>query len=84
MLTLKIGRYEYEITEKDTFMDNGACVQILSQKKQFKDWHYVTPVLSKKAIKQISKYERIPVESSYNAEVFRLKLEENSREISSD
>ncbi len=26
--TIKIGRWEYTITEKDTFMDNGACVQL--------------------------------------------------------
>ena len=79
-INLKIGRYEYEITEKDTFMDNGHCIQLLSQKKQWDGWRYVTPKLSQKAIKQINKFERIPVESSYNAEVFRLKLEENSRE----
>ena len=80
-INLKIGRYEYEITEKDTFMDNGACVQLLSQAKQWNVWRYVTPVLSQKAIKQINKFERIPVASEFtNVQVFRLKLEENSRE----
>jgi len=74
-MILKIGRYEYEITSSDVFIDNGACIQLLSQKK-FKHWYYITPVLSKKAIEQINKFERIPREHKYtsNVEVFSLKL----------
>lgn len=75
-INLKIGRYEYEITDKDKFMDNGHCIQLLSQKKQWNRWRYVTPKLSQKAIIKISKFKRIPVASEFtNVQVFRLKLE---------
>ena len=29
-MELKIGRHTYNITEIDMFMDNGACIQLLS------------------------------------------------------
>lgn len=79
-MKLKIGRNEYEITSKDEFMDNGACVQLITQSKERSIWgHRANPVLSKKAIKQISCYDRIKHdrESRFHASVvvFSLKLE---------
>lgn len=59
ILSLKIGRHEYSITEADRFMDNGACVQLLTQSKQFGDWDWMTPRLSKRAIKDIDRFERV-------------------------
>ena len=56
-MILKIGRHEYEITKEDRFMDNGACIQLLTQSKEKSFWgKRPNPVLSKRAIKQISKY----------------------------
>jgi len=31
MLTLKIGRQEYEITEKDLFIENLNCIQLVRE-----------------------------------------------------
>lgn len=56
VMILKIGKHEYTITEKDVFLDNGCCVQLLTQSKVFKNWGYMTPVLSKKAIKELENY----------------------------
>ena len=58
-ITLKIGRHSYEITERDEFMDNGKVVLLVSQSKEIPDRNqYPHPVLSKRAIKEIGKFER--------------------------
>jgi len=77
-MKLKIGRHEYEITEKDRFMDNGSCVQLLSQSKGKSSWgKRPSPVLSKKAVKEISKYTRKIIAHDYGewVTVFSLKSE---------
>ena len=77
MITIKIKRNEYEITFADKFMDNGHCVQLLTQSKEKSNWgRRPTPVLSKKAIKEISKYKRIQVEHTWGnrVEVFYLDV----------
>lgn len=62
-LSIKVKRWEYEITERDKFLDNGACVQLLTQGKQRDSWgRKITPILSKKAINQIGKFKRVPCE----------------------
>jgi len=77
-MQLKIKRHEYEITEKDIFMDNGACIQLLTQSKERGDWgRRPTPKLSKRAIIKINKFEKIPVESKTKpswCKLFSLKL----------
>ena len=73
MITLKIGRNEYFITNKDRFMDNGACVQLLTQSKEPSKWGRVpNPVLSKLAVKEIASFERVTVSRSSLATVFSL------------
>jgi len=77
-MILKIKRHEYEITSKDLFMDNGACVQLLTQSKEKADWgRKRTPVLSKRTVKEISKFKRIQKKHNYHAgvEVFSLELD---------
>ncbi len=78
MIILKIGRNSYEITANDQFMDNGLCVQLLSQSKEKSVWgKRAHPLLSKKAIKTIDGYDRIQHDHGYNKEtvqVFGLKL----------
>ena len=76
-MILKIGKHKYQITKKDQFMDNGACVQLLSQSKEPSDWgHRASPILSQKAIKQIENYRMIPKKHKYssNVEVFSLDI----------
>jgi hypothetical protein len=77
-MKLKIGRHEYEITEKDEFMDNGACVQLTTQSKERNArWEKRPhPVLSKKAVKALSKYPRKERKNNYGewVTIFSLDL----------
>ena len=49
MLTLKIGRQEYEITEKDLFIENFNCIQIVRENGKW-------VILSKSAVKKLFDY----------------------------
>ena len=78
-MNLKIGKNEYTITKEDQFMDNGACVQLLSQSQEPTRWgHRASPILSQKAIKQIENYRMIPRKNRYtespNVKVFSLDI----------
>lgn len=73
MIDLKIGRNTYKITESDTFMYNRSCVQLLTQSKEKISWGKKSnPVLSKMAIKQMSKFERFQHKHTFsdNVQVF--------------
>lgn len=60
LLRLKIGRHDYDIKESDRFMDNGYCVQLITQSKEISVSGFnPNPVLSKKAIKELLKFNRI-------------------------
>ena len=53
---MKIGKYEYDIVVGDKFLDNGVCVQLLTQSKETcRKWGRKppNPILSKKAIKEL-------------------------------
>lgn len=52
LLTLKIGKSTYPITEKDKFCANTSSVVLLGQVKS-------NPELKAKHIKQINKFKRI-------------------------
>lgn len=71
-MKLKIGRHTYNITESDVFMDNGSCVQLLSQRYGRRFF----PVLSKKAIKKIARFKRIEIPHRYGigVQVFKLDI----------
>jgi hypothetical protein len=76
-ITLKIKRHEYKITEKDEFLDNGSCIQLLTQSNEYDRWSQEsTPKLSQKMAKEITRYERIPRKGRYKTRysVFSLKL----------
>lgn len=45
------------VTSKGRFMDNGACIQLLTQSKQFDGWQSINPVLPKREVKSIQKME---------------------------
>lgn len=74
MITLKIGRHSYDIYESDRFMDNGSIVQLLTQSKEKPDWgKRPSPVLSKRAIKEITALERVDKKYLNGVEVFGLR-----------
>jgi len=59
-ITVKIGRHEYEITQEDCFLDNGKCVQLMTQSQEPVEWgRRANPVLSKRLVKELDgKYRR--------------------------
>tara|TARA_R110002153_G_scaffold272911_1_gene442437 strand:- start:207 stop:461 length:255 start_codon:yes stop_codon:yes gene_type:complete len=65
LITLKIGRETYEITEADTFIDDGVCVQLLSQDR----YPQAYPTLSKRYVKELSKFARTIRLSNYKSPV---------------
>jgi len=76
-MELKIKRNVYEITREDEFMDNRACVQLLTQSKERASWgKRPSPVLSKRAEKEIGKYKRILKNHGYRegVDIFTLDL----------
>ena len=78
-MKIKIGRHTYDITEKDEFMDNGRCVQLLTQSREKSDWgRRPNPFLSKKLIKELSSVERVELPNNYSTSVsiFRFNLSE--------
>lgn len=76
MIEIKIGRHKYTITRDDTFMDNGACVQLTSQSLERSSWgHRADPALSKRAIKEISKFNRIQLQHGYGDRVQMFSLD---------
>ena len=79
MLTLKIGRHEYQIKESDRFMDNGHCVQLLTQSKENAVYgSRQNPVLSKRAILEIGKFTHNPIIHGYGKGVKVFSLSKNS------
>jgi hypothetical protein len=78
-MKLKIGRHEYEITGKDKFLDNGKCIQLMTQNKNNRDaWGRASaPVLSQKAIRELLKYDRVGISHKHGEwiKMFRLDIE---------
>lgn len=70
MIELKIGRHKYAITESDKFMDNGRCVQLMTQSLESPVMGCRSdPVLSKRAVKEISNYDRRQLPHGYSDKV---------------
>jgi hypothetical protein len=78
LLKIKVGRHEYEITEADKFMDNGYCVQLLTQSKEPSTWgERKLPVLSKRAILAIGNFVHNPIKHGYGHTVKVFSLSSN-------
>lgn len=75
MISIKIGRKEYQITPGDRFMDNGACVQLISQKGPFKKWDYTSLVLPKREINRLNNLGRIEQPHNYGQGVSVFSVE---------
>jgi hypothetical protein len=69
LLSLKLGKYTYNITDKSRFFCNASTVQLLDQKTK------EPPVLKAKHLKQINKFERVQHEHEFGQtiSVFSLK-----------
>ena len=77
LINIKIGRNNYDITEKDEFMDNKFIVQLLTQSKEKMDWgHRAHPVLPKRVLKELEGFKRIQHENGYPAGVDIFHLEQ--------
>lgn len=78
LLKLKIGRREFDITEADKFMDNGACVQIITRRIPAGSWNMTSPILTKKAIRDIGAFVRVPQPHKYGegVTIFSLQYKE--------
>lgn len=58
LTTLKIGKNEYAITEKDMFCANSSSVTLLSRAK-------INPELKAKHVKQINQFERVQIKHDF-------------------
>ena len=75
MIELKIGRHRYEVTADDVFMDNGNCLQLLTQSKENSSFgKRAHPLLSKRTANEIDKFEKKQREHTYgnNVQIFNL------------
>ena len=78
LLKIKVGRHEYEITEADEFLDNGSCVQLLTQSKESSAWGArKRPILSKREILVIGKFVHNPIKHGYGHTVKVFSLSSN-------
>lgn len=67
-MKVKINRKEYEITTDDRFLDNGVCLQLLTQSKEktIRFWQ-ATPRLPKCLANKIMKLKLIDVKHNYGS-----------------
>ena len=79
LITLKIGRNEYAITEQDRFCANASSVTLIGQAK-------VNPELKAKHIKEINKFERVQHEHEFGKtiSIFSLKRKRSDSQIAAD
>lgn len=74
-MLIKVGRQEYSITSEDRFLDNGACIQLITQKGHFREWRYKNIVLPKREIKRLAKLKRIERPHKYGQGVSVFSVE---------
>lgn len=58
-IEMKIGRYEKLIGEDDLILDNGSCIQVVTQHGAFSGWNYTTLKMSKKLFNELKKIDFI-------------------------
>jgi hypothetical protein len=51
---MKIGRNEFEITDKDIILDNGACYQLITQTIR-RGWSETYPVIAKTLFEKLKR-----------------------------
>lgn len=73
-MKIKINRREYEITADDKFLDNGACVQLITQSYS-KGFDKFTPRLSKSLYDKLKKLKLIQLPYNYGFYLFSISQE---------
>ena len=61
--TIKINRREYEISDKDMFLDNGLTTALITQEGRLIGWAYETPTLSDDDVQHILSYPQVEHET---------------------
>lgn len=54
-IKIKIGRYEKYIGKNDLILDNGACIQVITQRGAWGTWNYTSLTMGKKLFKDLKK-----------------------------
>ena len=52
-IEMKINRYVKHIGKDDLILDNGACIQVTTQKGAWIEWDYAPLIMSKKLFKDL-------------------------------
>ena len=56
---MKINRYIKHIGKDDLILDNGACIQVTTQRGAWGRWDYATLIMSKKMFNELKKFNFI-------------------------
>lgn len=56
---MKINRYVKHIGKDDLILDNGACIQVVTQNGAFGEWGYCALAMSKKLFNELKKLDFI-------------------------
>jgi hypothetical protein len=67
LISIKIGRHVFNITEADRFLDNGACVQIMTRSIPFDTWDTSNPCMTAKAMREIKAFRRVEHPHKYGS-----------------
>ena len=57
-MKIKVGRDEYEVSNKDLILDNGACYQLITKRKH-SGWNSYAPTIAKTTFKKMLKDGKI-------------------------
>ena len=77
LIDLKIGRVTHAVTDESVFVDNGATVQLITDRVN--RYGFVWVVLTKKGIKEISKFKRNNVKNGHGSHAKSFTLLEQSK-----
>lgn len=67
-IEMKINRYEKLIGEDDLILDNGSCIQVVTQKGAFCQYGYAPLIMSKKLFNELKKIDFIYLDVSKTKE----------------
>jgi hypothetical protein len=74
-MIVKSGRKEFNITGEDLFLDNGSCIQLITQKIR-DGWFYSYPIIAKSNWKKyLPQLEMVKIEKQekYDLKYYKLK-----------
>lgn len=55
-IKMKINRYEKHIGKDDLILDNGSCVQVVTQRGAFAGWRHADLIMSKKMFNELKRF----------------------------